>query len=114
MCAFRRAEAAVAADSSAYARHAELFEAVATRWPSYRYAPLAQYRAGLASLAAGDRERGVRSLWVVVKNFPRCDYVKDAYLQIARAEEAGGAGGSSDEIGRSGPTVFSSRRASPS
>ena len=48
VCAYRDAEAAVAADSTRYAQHAALFESVATRWPDYELAPRAQYRAGLA------------------------------------------------------------------
>ncbi len=90
VCAYRRAEAAVAQDSTAYARHAELFEIVAARWPTYEHAPLAQYRAGLAYLQAGKREAGVAAMQHVIHDFPRSEFVRDAHLQVARAWEAGG------------------------
>ena len=36
VCYYRQAEAEVAADSTAYAHHAELFQQIATRWPKYQ------------------------------------------------------------------------------
>src|SRR6185503_14511646 len=57
VCAYARAEAAVTADSTQHARHAELFEEVTRRWPSYEHAAVAQYRAGLAWLDAGQTEK---------------------------------------------------------
>jgi TolA-binding protein len=90
VCYFREAEAAVAADSTNYAKHAALFEAVASRWPEFKYAPLAQYRAGLAYIAAGKRSEGVLAMQAVIDNFPKSEFVKDAYLQIAKTWEAAG------------------------
>ena len=61
VCAYRAAEAAVAADSTKHERHAELFAEVAKRWPEYEHAPVAQYRAGLAWLDGGRTSEAVRA-----------------------------------------------------
>jgi TolA-binding protein len=90
VCYFREAEAAVAADSTNYAKHAALFETVASRWPDFKYAPLAQYRAGLAYIAAGKRSDGVLAMQALIRNFPKSEFVKDAYLQVAKTWEAAG------------------------
>jgi TolA-binding protein len=88
ICAFREAEAAVAADSTAYARHAMLFERVATRFPAYQHAALSQYRAGLAHFRAGDTREGVRAMEALIAGFPKSDLRRDAHLEIARAWDA--------------------------
>jgi len=90
VCAYREAEAAVAADSTNHARHAALFEKVAARWPKYEHAPLAQYRAGLSYLAAGANRDAVQAMQALIRNFPTSEYVRDARLQIARTLEADG------------------------
>ncbi|HTK31960.1 MAG TPA: tetratricopeptide repeat protein [Candidatus Saccharimonadaceae bacterium] len=87
---YRAAEASVAADSSNYRRHAELFGRVAERWPAYEHAPLAQYRAGLAYLAAGSTNQGVDALHGLIDRFPSSEYVRDAHLEIARAWQRAG------------------------
>ncbi len=94
VCALRLAESAVAADSMDHARHARLFETVATRWPKYEHAHAAQYRAGLAWLKAGRRDDGVRAMRALIAGFPNSEYVRDAYLEIASAFEQGGDHGS--------------------
>jgi tetratricopeptide (TPR) repeat protein len=88
---YKHAESAVAADSSRHAQHAELFQQVATRWPRYEHAHLAQYRAGIAWSRAGKPQEAVRALQAVIDSFPRSTYVRDAHLEIARAWEADGA-----------------------
>jgi tetratricopeptide (TPR) repeat protein len=88
VCYFKHAEAAVATDSTAYRQHAELFEYVAERWPDYEHSHLAQYRAGLAWLHAGQPDEGVRALDVLTRRFPDSEYVKDSYLVIAKTWEA--------------------------
>jgi TolA-binding protein len=88
VCYYRHAEAAVAADSTAYAKHAELFEKVATGWPGYEHADLAQYRAGLAYVKAGQHREGVRAMQALIRQFPRSEFVRDAHLQIATTWEA--------------------------
>src|SRR5262249_18284513 len=90
ICYYRDAEAAVAADSTNYAHHAELFEKVASRWPTYEHADLAQYRAGLAYLRAGQINHSVQAMQGLVLQYPKSPYVKDATLEIAKAWEAGG------------------------
>jgi len=90
VCAYRAAEAAVAADSSRHDRHAELFDEVARRWPDYEHAPRAQYRAGLAWLAAGNTNRGVRALESMAERWPSNALARDAHLKCARAWEAAG------------------------
>ena len=87
VCAYRAADAAVAADSNAYAKHAERFEQVATRWPAYELAPLAQYRAGLAYARAHKLKDSARAMQVLLEEYPHCTYAGDARLQIARAFE---------------------------
>jgi len=87
---YRQAEAAVAEDSTRFERHAELFERVATRWPKYEHAHLAQYRAGLAYMKAGKLRESARAMQTVIDSFPRSEYVRDAHLQIAKAWEASG------------------------
>jgi TolA-binding protein len=90
VCAYRRAEAAVAADSTKYAQHAELFEEVARRWPAYEHAPLAQYRAGLAWLDAGQTEKGVRDFQELTTRWPANVLAREARLKSAQAWEAAG------------------------
>ena len=90
VCYYRGAEAAVAADSTAYERHATLFEQVATRWPEYPHAHLALYRAGLAYERAGKPRESIRVLQALIARFPRSEYVRDARLAIARTWEATG------------------------
>ncbi|HTR97637.1 MAG TPA: tetratricopeptide repeat protein [Candidatus Acidoferrales bacterium] len=90
VCAYRRAEAAVAADSLAYAKHAELFEQVATRWPAYEQAPTAQYRAGLAWAKAARPRDAVRAFEALIDHYPKCEYVRDARVQIASVWDAAG------------------------
>ncbi len=91
VCAFRLAEAAVAADSGAHARHAKLFEDVAERWPAYEHAPLAQYRAGLAWAEAGRAREAVLAFETLATRFPKSAWVRDARLRAAgtweRADE---------------------------
>jgi tetratricopeptide (TPR) repeat protein len=87
---FRMAEAAVASDSSDHEKHAELFERVATRWPKYEYAHVAQYRAGLAYLKAGKTHQAVDAMQALIDHFPKSEYVRDAHFQIARTWEAAG------------------------
>ncbi len=90
ICAYKNAEASVAADSNAYARHAELFEQVARRFPNYEHAHVAAYRAGLAYFKAGRTRDGVLAMEALIRDFPKSDYVRDAHLEIAhRWEEAG-------------------------
>jgi outer membrane protein assembly factor BamD (BamD/ComL family) len=88
VCAFREAEAAVAQDSTRHERHAELFEEVAKRWPGYEYATVAQYRAGLAWLAAGHTQDGVRALESLAERWPAHALTRDANLKCAQAWEA--------------------------
>jgi outer membrane protein assembly factor BamD (BamD/ComL family) len=90
VCAYARAEAAVAADSTQHARHAELFEEVARRWPAYEHAPIAQYRAGLAWLDAGQTEKGVQAFHVLVERWPANVLAREAGLKSAQAWEAAG------------------------
>ncbi len=87
ICYYRQAEAAVAADSTQYRRHAELFERVASRWPGYEHADLAEYRAGLAYLKAGQPREAVRAMQTLIRQFPRSEYARDAHLQVARTWE---------------------------
>ncbi|TMQ70077.1 MAG: tetratricopeptide repeat protein [Candidatus Eisenbacteria bacterium] len=88
VCWFRAAEALAASDSTAHMEQAKRFQQVATRWPSYEHAPLAQYRAGLAWLDAGRTREGVEAMDALIRDFPKSEYVKDAHLQIARAWES--------------------------
>jgi TolA-binding protein len=90
VCAFARAEAAVAADSTQFEQHAQLFEDVAKRWPAYEHAPVAQYRAGLAWLAAGRTKDGVRALALVSERWPKHALAREASLKSAQAWEAAG------------------------
>lgn len=87
---YRHAESAVAEDSSRFERHAELFQQVASRFPRYEHAHLAQYRAGLAWGRSGRQKDAVRAYQAVIDSFPRSTYVRDAQLEIARAWEADG------------------------
>lgn len=88
ICYYRHAEAAVAADSTAHEKHAELFEKVATGWPQYEHADLAQYRAGLAYVKAGKHREGVRAMQALIVRFPKSEFVREAHLQTARSWEA--------------------------
>jgi len=85
---FRMAEVSVSSDSSNHERHAELFLRVATRWPSYEYAHVAQYRAALAYLQARKTREAVDAFQGLIDHFPRSEYVRDAHLEIARTWEA--------------------------
>ena len=87
---YRLAESAVAEDSAHFERHAALFQQVASGWPRYQHAPLAQYRAGLAWAHAGRPEEAVRAMEAVIDSFPKSEYVRDAHIEIARAWEKGG------------------------
>ena len=87
---FRAAEASVSSDSTDHARHAELFQRVATRWPNYQYAHVAQYRAGLAYAKAGKNREAVDAMQALIDHFPKSEYVRDAHLQIARIWEGAG------------------------
>jgi hypothetical protein len=84
VCAYRDAEAAVAADSGKFAQHATLFEAVATRWPGDALAPRAQYRAGIAWARAGRESDAVRVLQALVTRWPAGEFAADARLQVAK------------------------------
>jgi tetratricopeptide (TPR) repeat protein len=88
VCYYRHAEAVAKADSTDHARHAALFEQVATRWPRYEHAHLAQYRAGLAYLRAGRKHDAVRAMEWLIERFPSSEFVKDAHLQAAKIWEA--------------------------
>jgi outer membrane protein assembly factor BamD (BamD/ComL family) len=90
VCAYRRAEAAVAADSTAHERHARLYEEVATRWPDYVHAPDAQYRAGLAWMRAGRPREAIRVMQALALDHPKSSYLLDAQLTVARAWEQEG------------------------
>jgi TolA-binding protein len=88
VCHMARAEAAVAADSGAHARHAELFEAVARGWPAYEHAHAAQYRAGVAWLRAGRTREGVRALETLLAGWPTSAHARDALVRLAPAHAA--------------------------
>ena len=90
VCAYRAAEDLVAADSTAHARHAEAFAAVARRWPAYEHAPVAQYRAGLAWLAAGRTADGVQALGSLAERWPRHVLARETRVRTAQAWEAAG------------------------
>src|SRR5262249_14192654 len=87
ICYYREAEAAVTADSTAYEKHAQLFEKVAARFPNYEHSDLAEYRAGLAYLKAGKTEQSVLAMQTLIRQFPKSDFVRDANLQIAKTWE---------------------------
>lgn len=90
VCALREAEAAVASDSTAHGRHAQLFEEVARRWPAYEHATAAQYRAGLAWLEAGRTKEGVRALQLLTERWPAHPLARESRLRIAKAYEGSG------------------------
>jgi tetratricopeptide (TPR) repeat protein len=90
VCYYRYAEAEVAADSTRYARHAQLFEQVATRWPEYEHAPLAQYRAALAYDHAGQPRESIRAMQALLARFPASEFARDARLHIAKTWETQG------------------------
>jgi TolA-binding protein len=90
VCYFRQAEAAVAADSTDYARHAALFERVATQWPDYEHSEVALYRAGVSWIRAGKTSEGVRAMERLIQRSPDGEYAKDAHLHIAEAWKASG------------------------
>lgn len=85
VCAFREAEAAVAADSMRYAQHAGLWAEVAKRWPAYEHAPVAQYRAGMAWLAAGRTQEGVEALEQMAERWPLHALARESRVQAATA-----------------------------
>ncbi len=90
VCAWRAAEAAVAADSTKHSQHAELFAEVARRWPAYEHAPIAQYRAGLAWFEAGRTGDGVKALQALAEHWPNQPLAREARLRSAQAWEAAG------------------------
>ena len=90
LCAYRRAESMATTDSTNHAGTAALFDRVATQWPGYEHAHVARYRAGLAYIQAGEPGEGVRSMESLIREHPKSEYVKDAYLQIAKTWEAAG------------------------
>ena len=85
VCAFREAEAAVKADSSRFDQHAGLWAEVAKRWPAYEHAPVAQYRAGMAWLAAGRTKDGVEALQQLAERWPTHALARDARVHSAEA-----------------------------
>lgn len=87
VCALREAEAAVAQDSTAHERHAQLFEEVAKRWPTYEHATASQYRAGLAWLEAGRTKEGVRALQALTEQWPASPLARESRLRVAKAYE---------------------------
>lgn len=90
VCHFRHAESVARAEPKRHREHAELFARVATRWPEYEHAHVAQYRAGLAWIAAQDVARGVAAMQGLIERFPQSEYVRDAHLQIAATLERDG------------------------
>ena len=90
VCYYRQAEAAVASDSTAYAKHAALFERVATRFPDFEHADLADYRAALAYEKAKRPREAIRVMEALIQSFPRSDYRRDAHLAVAKLHEAAG------------------------
>ncbi len=88
ICAWRAAEAAVAADSTTHSKHAESFAAIAKRWPGYEFSPVAQYRAGLAWLDAGRTTDGVRALATLAERWPQHALARESRVRIAQAWEA--------------------------
>jgi outer membrane protein assembly factor BamD (BamD/ComL family) len=89
-CAYRDAEARVAADSSDALGAATRFENVALRWPSFEHADLALYRAGLAYFRAGRTSDGARAMAALLTTHPRSEFVRDAGRATAGAWEASG------------------------
>jgi len=87
VCYYRAAETVAGTDTTHQERIAALFEKVATRWPNYTNAHLAQYRAGLAYVKAGNPRQAVAMMQALIEKFPRSEYVKDAHLQIAKIWE---------------------------
>lgn len=85
VCAFKEAEAAVTADSTRYAQHAELWAEVAKRWPAFEHAPVAQYRAGMAWLAAGRTANGVQALEQLADRWPSHTLARESRVQAATA-----------------------------
>ncbi len=90
VCAYRAVEADVAADSSAHAKHAEGFEAVARRWPADALAPVALYRAALARDAAGQPAQAARVARDLVQSHPDARVAREARLLLARSLEKDG------------------------
>jgi outer membrane protein assembly factor BamD (BamD/ComL family) len=90
VCAYRAAEAAVAADSTKHERHAELFAEVAKRWPEYEHAAVAQYRAGLAWLDGGRTGEAAKALAFLAERWPRHKLARESRLRIAQSWEAAG------------------------
>jgi len=90
ICYYRYADSMRVARPGDHEGHAARFEKVATGWPSYEHANVAQYRAGLAYLAANRARPGVAAMEKLIRDFPKSEYVKDAHLQIAKAWDAAG------------------------
>ncbi|MFN8588638.1 MAG: tetratricopeptide repeat protein [Candidatus Eisenbacteria bacterium] len=86
-CVFRAAEAEVARDSNAYARHARAFEKAAARWPAHEDADAARYRAALAWERAGEPRDAARVLTAFTADRPRAELARDAWLLLARQHE---------------------------
>ena len=63
---------------------------MARRWPDYEHAPLAQYRAGLAWLDAGQTEKGVHAFQLLGQRWPANVLAREASLKSAQAWEAAG------------------------
>ncbi len=87
---YRHAEAAVAADSTAFETHARRFERVAKEWPADPLAEVARYRAARAWLRAGRDGEGVRVLRELAERHPDGEFARDAHLELARALERQG------------------------
>lgn len=85
---YRHAEQVAANEPRNHERQAELFEKVATGWPDYEHAHVAQYRAALARLEAGQPRRGIEDMQKLIADFPQSEYVQDAHLHIAKTWEA--------------------------
>ena len=82
-CYYRAAETVAARDTTNQERVAGLFAKVATRWPNFPNAHLAQYRAGLAYEKAGNPRQAVAMMQALIDRFPKSEYVKDAHLKVA-------------------------------
>jgi TolA-binding protein len=82
-CYYRAAETVAAHDTTNQERVAGLFAKVATRWPNFPNAHLAQYRAGLAYEKAGNPRQAVAMMQALIERFPKSEYVKDAHLKVA-------------------------------
>ena len=89
-CAYKFAEAKVAADSTDFDGHAARFENIALRWPAFEHADVAYYRAGLAWFRAGHTSDGARAMGSLATAHPKSVLVRDAGRATAAAWEAAG------------------------